>query len=262
MLKASGWSAALILVALAPNPDVKTRELEYRAGETVLHGFVAWDDAAPGKRPGVLVIHEWWGLNEHARNQARRLARAGYVGFALDMYGEGKHATDAAGAQALVQAAMKDPAEMVARFQAALDQLKQDPHVDPERVAVLGYCFGGTVALVMAQSGVDLDAVVTFHGGLANARPPEPKPVQARILILTGADDPFVPGEQVTTFVDQLKAAGASIDVVSYPGARHSFTNPDAGARGMEQLAYNAEADRRSWQAMLALLNEVWPAGH
>jgi len=123
--------------------DIKTREIEYRVGETVLQGFIAWDDAAPGKRPGVLVVHEWWGHNQHARNQARRLAEAGYVGFALDMYGKGKTTTHPQDAQAFATEATKDPAVEAARFNAAMAELKRDPHVDSTRLAAIGYCFGG-----------------------------------------------------------------------------------------------------------------------
>src|SRR5438046_4050800 len=193
----SGLATPIVLLSLSPrSATVKTRELEYRQGETLLQGFVAWDDAARGRRPGVLVVHEWWGHNEHARNQARRLAEAGYVGFALDMYGKGKVTTHPQDAQAFVSEVTKDPAVLAARFNAALEQLKRDPHVDPRRIAGVGYCFGGAVVLGMARAGADLAAVVTFHGALATQTPAQPGKVKARILVLTGAADPFVPPEQ------------------------------------------------------------------
>jgi len=236
-----GFAMTAVLLTLSPeSATVKTREIEYRQGDTVLQGFLAWDDAAPGKRPGVLVVHEWWGHNEHARNQARRLAEAGYVGFALDMYGKGK-----------------DPAVVVARFNAALDQLKRDPHVDTTRIAAIGYCFGGAVVLDMARAGAPLAAVVTFHGALATKAPAQPGKVKARILVLAGGADPFVPPEQIEAFKRELQAAGARFEVIVYPGAKHGFTNPTASQYGMEQLAYNAEADRQSWAAMLKLFKEV-----
>jgi dienelactone hydrolase len=250
--------AALLACASAAAAEVKTREVEYSQGETTLQGFVAWDDALPGKRPGVLVVHEWWGLNEHARNQARRLAEAGYVGFALDMFGKGKVTSHPADAQGFVQEAMKDPAAMAARFQAAKEQLAQDPHVDPERIAAIGYCFGGAVVLGMARSGMDLDAVVSFHGALATEQRAEKGKVKAQLLVLTGGADPFVPKEQVEALKKEMKAAGAKCHVISYPGVKHSFTNPKAGEAGMEQLAYDAEADRKSWKAMLDLFGKVW----
>jgi dienelactone hydrolase len=255
-----GFAMTAVLLSLAPGrANIKTRDVEYRQGDTVLQGFVAWDDAIAGKRPGVLVVHEWWGMNEHSRKQARRLAEAGYVGFALDMYGKGKVATHPQDAQAFVAEVTKDPAVLAARFNAALEQLKHDPHVDPTRIAAIGYCFGGAVVLDMARAGTDLAAVATFHGALATKTPAQPGKVKARLLVLTGAADPFVPPEQVAAFQSEMKAAGAQVEVVSYPGAKHGFTNPDAAQYGMSQLAYDPEADRQSWAALLKLLNEVFP---
>ncbi len=245
-----GWSAA--------SAAIKTREVEYRQGETTLQGFLAWDGAAKGGRPGVLVVLEWWGHNEHARNQASRLAKAGYVGFALDMYGKGKVAAHPKDAEAFVSEATRDPAVVNARFNAALDLLKKDPHVDPERIAAIGYCFGGAVVLGMARSGADLDAVVSFHGALATRLPAGKGQVRARVLVLTGAADPMVPPEQVEAFKSEMTAAGARFEVVSFPGARHSFTNPQADRAGMDGLAYDQEADRKSWAAMLNLFRQVF----
>ncbi len=255
-----GLAMAAVLLSQSPgNADVKTRELEYRQGETVLQGFIAWDDAARGKRPGVLVVHEWWGHNEHARNQARRLAEAGYVGLALDMFGKGKVATHPQDAQAFVNEVTKDPAVLAARFNAALEQLKRDPHVDTTRIAAIGYCFGGAVVLDMARAGAPLGAVVTFHGALATKTPAQSGKVKARVLVLTGGADPFVPPEQVEAFKREMQAAGGRFEVISYPGAKHGFTNPDAAKYGMPQLAYDADADRQSWTAMLKLFKEVFP---
>jgi|SRR5690349_4715824 len=254
-----GWALAAAVLVAPGRADIKTRDVEYRQGDTVLQGFVAWDDAARGKRPGVLVVHEWWGMNQHARNQARRLAEAGYVGFALDMYGKGKVTTHPQEAQAFAAEATKDPAVMAARFNAALEQLKHDPHVDSTRIAAIGYCFGGAVVLGMARSGADLAAVVTFHGALATQSPAQPGKVKARVLVLAGGADPFVPPDQVEAFKREMQAAGARYEVVVYPGAKHGFTNPDAAQYGMSQLAYNAEADRESWAAMRKLFREVFP---
>src|SRR5689334_10730136 len=258
------YRLALIIVWLTFAPQtpnqatIQTKEVEYRQGSTVLKGFIAWDDAVSGKRPGVLVVHEWWGLNDHARNQARRLAEAGYVGFALDMYGAGKVTTHPQDAQAFATEATKDPAVVAARFNAALELLKLDPHVDPARIAAIGYCFGGGVVLDMARSGADLSAVVSFHGSLGTKNPAQPGKVKARILVLAGGADPFVPPEQVEAFRKEMQAAGARFDIVTYPGAKHGFTNPDAASYGMPQLAYDPAADRQSWAAMLKLFHEVF----
>ncbi len=248
----------LLTFASAASAEVQTREVEYKQGDTVLVGLIAWDGAAKGKRPGVLVVHEWWGHNEHARNQARRLAEAGYVGFALDMYGKGKVTTHPKDAEAFMTEATKDPAVIAARFNAALEQLKQDPHVAPAKIAAIGYCFGGSVVLGRARAGADLDAVVSFHGALATKSPAEKGKVKARVLVLTGAADPMVPPEQVEAFNKEMNAAGAKFQVVSYPGAKHGFTNPDADKAGMDALAYNAEADKKSWAAMLELFTQVF----
>ena len=253
---------ALASVAVA---EVRTRVIEYRQGDTVLQGLIAWNDAVAGPRPGVLVVHEWWGHNEHARNQARRLAEAGYVGFAIDMYGKGKVATHPKDAEAFMTEAVRSPEVAVARFNAALEQLKRDPGVDPGRISAIGYCFGGAVVLTMARAGADLDAVASFHGALghhgAHAAPAAggPRRIKPRLLVLTGAADPMVPPQEVDAFRREMEAAGATFEVISYRGARHSFTNPDADKAGMEALAYDAEADRQSWAALLALLRQVYP---
>ena len=255
MLVAAGM---LLLFASPAAAEVQTREIEYKQGDTVLAGLIAWDGAAKGKRPGVLVVHEWWGHNEHARNQARRLAEAGYVGFALDMFGKGKVTTHPKEAEAFMTEATKDPAALAARFNAALELLKQDSHVAPDRIAAIGYCFGGSVVLGRARAGADLAAVVSFHGALATKSPAEKGKVKARVLVLTGAADPFVPAEQVEAFNREMTAAGAKFQVVSYPGAKHGFTNPDVDKVGMDALAYNAEADQKSWAAMLELFTQVF----
>ena len=251
-------AAALLALTSSVSAAVRTKDVEYRQGDTVLQGFFAWDDAAKGRRPGVLVVHEWWGHNEHARDQAKRLAQAGYVGFALDMYGKGKVATHPKDAEAFMTEATKDPAVLTARFNAALEQLKRDPHVDPDQIAAIGYCFGGGVVLGMARSGADLDAVVTFHGHLATKTPAGKGKIKARILVLTGADDPMIPPRQVEAFKSEMTAAGVKFEVISYPGAKHSFTNPQADKTGMDGLAYNADADAKSWAAMLDLFHQVF----
>lgn len=257
-LLAAAMAVALVVRATTAFAAVKTKEIEYKQGETVLQGYMAWDDAAKGKRPGVLVVHEWWGQNAHARKQAERLAKAGYVGFALDMYGKGKLATHPADAQAFAAEATKDPAVTKARFDAALDLLKADGHVNPDKIAAFGYCFGGAVVLGMARAGEDLKGVVTFHGALATEHPAEKGAVKARILANVGDADTLVPADQVTAFEAEMKAAGADCKVLHYAGAKHSFTNPDAGTHGMDALAYNAKADHASWDASMKFLKEIF----
>ena len=237
--------------------DIQAREFEYRVGTTTLKGYLAWDASRTDRRPGVLVVHEWWGHNQHARNQARRLAEAGYVGMALDMYGDGKVTAHPDSAQAFVAEAMKDPEAMQARFLAALDQLKQDAHVDSTKVAAIGYCFGGRIVLSEARSGAGLAAVASFHGALPSGAV-EPGRVKARVLVLTGEADPMVPATELTRFSSEMTTAGARFEIVSYPGAKHSFTNPDADKVGMDGLGYDAAADQQSWAQMLKMFREVF----
>lgn len=243
--------------ATPPGPDIQTREIEYQVGATKLKGFIAWDASKTDRRPGVVVVHEWWGHNEHARAQARRLAEAGYVGMALDMYGDGKVTNHPDTAQAFVAEASKDPAGQNARFLAALAQLKQDAHVDSTRVAAIGYCFGGYVVLSQARGGADLDAVASFHGALPSGKV-DSGAVKARVLVLTGAADPMVPATEVVRFTAEMTAAGARFEVVSYPGVQHSFTNREADSHGMAGLHYDAAADQQSWAAMLKMFAEVF----
>ncbi|MFN0179954.1 MAG: dienelactone hydrolase family protein [Gemmatimonadales bacterium] len=243
--------------AAAAGPDIQTREIEYQVGATKLKGFLAWDASKTDRRPGVVVVHEWWGHNQHARDQARRLAEGGYVGMALDMYGDGRVTNHPDTAQAFVAAASKDPAGQNARFLAAIAQLKLDAHVDSTRIAAIGYCFGGYVVLSQARAGADLGAVASFHGALPSGKI-DSGTVRARILVLTGAADPMVPATEVDRFSAEMTAAGARFEVISYPGAQHSFTNPDADSHGMAGLRYDAATDRQSWAAMMKLFAEVF----
>ncbi len=243
----------------AARAEVKTQEVEYTQGQTKLAGFVAWDDAQKGKRPGIIVVHEWWGHNQHARNQAIRLAKAGYVGFALDMYGKGKVTTHPQDAQAFVAEVNKDPAVKKARFLAALAELKKLPQVDPQKIGAIGYCFGGGVVLDMARSGEDLAVVGIFHGSLASSLKAKPG-IKPRILVMTGAADPMIDSKQVEAFRKEMTAAGAHFEIITYPDAKHSFTNPDSDKVGMPGLGYNAAADKASWEELVKVLHEVFGA--
>jgi dienelactone hydrolase len=239
-------------------PDVRTRDITYTQNGTSLKGLLAWDENADGKRAGVLVVHEWWGHDEHARNQARRLAEEGYVALAVDMYGDGKTADTPDHAQQMMTEAVKDPQVAVARFNAARAALTADARVDPEKIAAIGYCFGGAVVLNMARAGHDLDAVVSFHGALQPAFTAAPGTIKPEILALTGEADPMVPADQVEAFRKEMTDAGARFRIVSYPGAKHSFTNPKAESHGMPQLGYNEAAARSSWTEMLELFRRIF----
>ena len=248
---------ALAALPLAAGAAVKTQPVEYQQAGTPLQGFFAFEDGAKGKRPGVLVVHEWWGHNEHARVQARRLAEAGYVAFALDMYGKGKVAKHPEDAKAFMTEATKDPAVVKARFDAALALLKKDERVDASKVGVVGYCMGGAIALAMARSGADVQAVSTFHAAMP---PPSDQPlakgqVKPRIQIHTGADDPMVQPAQIDAFLKPLQEAGAQVELIAYPGVKHSFTNPAADQVGMEALKYDKGADEKSWAATMKLFS-------
>jgi dienelactone hydrolase len=251
-------AAALLALAGRANAEVKTQEIEYEQGGTPLQGFLALPDGS-GKRPGVLVIHEWWGHNAHARNQAKKLAQAGYVAFALDMYGKGKVATHPKDAAAFMKEVTNDPDVVAARFNAALDTLKKQERVDPEKIAVVGYCMGGTIALGMARAGADVDAVATFHAGVKpTGAPAEKGKFKPRVLVQTGGEDPMIPKEQVVAFEQEMKAAGVDAQVVTYPKAKHSFTNPEAEKAGMDALAYDATADKESWKKLTSFLKKTF----
>ncbi|HID48009.1 MAG TPA: dienelactone hydrolase family protein [Chromatiales bacterium] len=247
--------------------EVVGREVDYRAGGAAFKGYLAWDDALRGKRPGVLVVHEWWGHNAYARKRARMLAGLGYVALAVDMYGEGRQASHPGDASKFSSAVMNDLPAAEARFLAAYRLLQRQPQVDPGRIAAIGYCFGGGVVLAMARRGVALDGVVSFHGSLMAGAPAQPGKVIARVLVLNGADDPFVTAEQRAAFKRDMAQAGVTYEMIDYPGATHSFTNPDADRLGKQfqlPLAYSARADQESWNKMQEFFRQIFsrPAGH
>lgn len=239
---------------------MKEQEVEYKAGDVPCKGFIAHDDAAKEKRPAVIVVHEWWGTSDHARDVARKLAQAGFVGFALDMYGNGKQADNPQTASQMSGEIGKNPALLRERFDAARDFVNKQPGVDPSRTAALGYCFGGMVVLNVARMGENLGGVVSFHGLLGTGTPAQPGQVKAKVLVLNGADDPFVPKDQVDGFEKEMKAAKVDYRLVNYPGGKHAFTNPAATERGKKfnlPLEYNADIDKKSWDEALAFLKDV-----
>ncbi len=253
------FSLIALLAYLAPAlAAVQSRAIDYSDGDTPLRGYLFWDDAAQGKRPGVLVVHEWWGLNDYAKSRAHQLAELGYVAFALDMYGIGKVTQHPDEAGAWMKTVNANVAGWVRRAAAGLDVLKQQPMVDASRVAAIGYCFGGATVQQMAYAGLDLAGVVSFHGALTLPAEDQTGRIKARILIAHGNADPFATDAQLDALRAALDRSGADWDMLILGGAKHGFTNPDAGAYGMAQLAYNAKADRRSWQAMLQMFADLF----
>jgi dienelactone hydrolase len=238
----------------------QSKEVAYSHGGKSFKGHLVWDDATPGKRPGVLVLHEWWGLDEYAKKRAEQLAGMGYVAFAADMYGEGKVAEHPDDAKKMSSEVRANVENWRGRAQAALDVLKKDERVDPSKLAAIGYCFGGSTALQLAYGGADLDAVVTFHAGLPTPTPEQAKAVKAQVLVCHGADDKFVSEESIQKLKEALDAASVKFRVESYPGAVHSFTVPGADKHKVPGLAYNAEADKKSWASMKAVFDEVFGA--
>jgi dienelactone hydrolase len=235
--------------------------VEYTAGDVTLKGYLAYDDAADGPRPGILVVHEWWGHNEYARRRARMLAEMGYTALAVDMYGDGKVAGHPDDAGKFAGEVKKNMGSARGRFEAALRLLQAHATTDAGRTAAIGYCFGGGVVLQMAREGVDLDAVVSFHGSLSTDQSAAPGAVKARVLVCHGAADAFVPQAEIEAFKAEMAAAGADMKFVAYPGAKHSFTNPEADTVAEQfglNIAYHPEADQQSWQDMQAFLKDVF----
>jgi dienelactone hydrolase len=258
--------ASMLFVLLATGftsaeATVIGKNVENSAQGVVLKGYIAYDNKVRGKRPGVLVVHEWWGLNEYARKRARMLAELGYTALAVDMYGEGKQAMHPDDAKKFSSETMKNFDTAKARFIAGMDFLKKQPTVDAGRIAAIGYCFGGGVVLNMARQGVDLKGVASFHGSLAAVKPAVPGMVKAKLRVYTGADDKFVPAEAVEAFKKEMAEAKADFKVIAYPGAIHSFTNPDATELGKKYnlpLAYNEKADKESWEDMKKFLDMIF----
>jgi dienelactone hydrolase len=226
-----------------------------------MKGYLTYDESVTEKRPGVLVVPEWWGLNDYAKRRARMLAGLGYVALGVDMYGDGNVATTPDEAGKLSSGVMKNFDMGRARFMAAMDFLKQQPAVDASRIAAIGYCFGGGVVLNMARQGVDLRGVASFHGSLNAVKPAQPGAVKAKILVLHGGADKFITPEQIEAFKQEMKSAGGDFRFISYPGATHSFTNPEATELGKKfnmPVAYNAEADRQSWDELREFLKNIF----
>lgn len=239
---------------------IHSEPVTYRAGDTTLRGFLA-TTATQDARPGVLVVHEWWGLNDYIRRRARMLAELGYTALAVDMYGDGRVADNPAEAGALMTAVLNDRKAAEARFAAGFDLLKAQPGTDGNRIAAIGYCFGGAVVLHAARLGLPLRGVVSFHGALGSMHTPTPGGVRAKILVCHGAADSLVPDSDVAAFKHEMDQARADYRFVTYDNALHGFTNPDADTNGKKYgipLAYDAVADQRSWQDMREFLTRIF----
>lgn len=244
-------SALLALfVASAASAEIRTEVVEYETGGVTFEGHVYWDDAKAGKRPGVLVVHEWWGCNDYARRRASDLAALGYVGFACDMYGKGSVTTDPAMAGKLAGAVKKDLPLLRARAMAGLQQLSGFRFTDSEKLGAIGFCFGGSVVLELARAGADIDAVASFHGGLATTQPAEPGTIKAEVLVLNGAEDPMVSEAERTGFMTEMRTAKARWSFVELGGAVHSFTNPAANAMNNPAVKHDQRAEEQSFGMM------------
>ena len=227
--------------------------LEYKSGDILCEGWQVYDDAVSGKLPGVLVVHQWTGISEHEKEAARKLAALGYNVLVADIYGKGvRPQPPAAGKEAGKYKA--DRVLLRARVNAALDVLSRDARTDASKIAATGYCFGGTTVIELARSGAKVKGVVSFHGGLDSPTPADGKNIKAKVLVLHGADDPFVAAKDIAAFNAEMKAHGVDQKFVSYPGAVHSFTHKAAGDDNSKGAAYNADADKASWAEMKQFL--------
>jgi dienelactone hydrolase len=263
-------SILLIVILISSCADKKheekktgivTTEVDYYSDGTTLKGFIAYDGEIKGKRPGVLIVHEWWGHNDYVRKRAKMIAELGYTALALDMFGDGKQANHPDDAGKFAMEVFNNMDISKAKFEAAMKLLKAQPTTDTEQIAAIGYCFGGGVVLHMARFGLELDAIVSFHGALQTGQPAEQDKVKGRLLVCNGADDPMTTPAQIEAFKKEMSDAGVHYKFINYPGAMHSFTNPIADSVGKKfniPLAYNKEADEKSWAEMQALFSEVF----
>jgi dienelactone hydrolase len=252
--------AAGIAALMSTSVVLAGEEITYSADGTTLKGYIARPAGASGKRPAVLVVHEWWGNNAYSRKRADMLAELGYVALAVDMFGDGKTVDNPKEAGALAGEASKNMDVSEKRFAAARALLAGQPDVDAKRIAAIGYCFGGGMALQMARRGVDLAGVVSFHGSLGTQTPAKTGAVKAKLLVLNGAADPFVKPDTIAAFKKEMQDAGVAYTFIDYPGAVHAFTNPAATENGKKfnlPLAYDADADKKSWAEMEGFLKTV-----
>ena len=247
-----------VACAISTQAKIVTKTIDYKQGDATLEGFLAYDDAISGPRPGVLVVHQWMGLTDYEKHRAEMLAQLGYVAFCADIYGKGIRPKDAREAGGQAGKYKSDRALLRARVNAGLDELLKQPQVDPNQVAAIGYCFGGTTVIELALSGANVKGVVSFHGGLDAPNPADAKNIKCKVLALAGADDPFQKPEDLAAFEQEMRNAKVDWQITFYGGAVHSFTQPMAGNDNSKGAAYNEKADKRSWQAMKDFFAEIF----
>lgn len=255
-MRGVAFAAALIAAPLAC-AEIVTETLTYEHDGVALEGYLAYDGAKSGKLPAVLVVHEWWGLNDFARERARALAELGYVAFAVDMYGKDRVTSDPNEAGRLAGQFRGNAELWRRRFKAGMDAAHAHPRVDNTRIAAIGFCFGGSTVLSAAAAGYDLKAVVSFHGSLAPIADADAKQIKARILVLHGAADTLVPDAAVNAFQDSLRKSNADWEFVTYAGAKHGFMNAAADDLGMAGVGYDRRAAERAWRQMRICLDEA-----
>lgn len=248
----------LALGVVSAQAELRTETITYKLGETTLEGHLAYDDAVKGKRPAVLIVHQWKGLSDYEKKRAEMLTKLGYLVFAADIYGQGIRPTNPQDAAAMSAKYKNDRPLLRARVQAGLDVLKKHELADASKVAAMGYCFGGTTVLELARSGAELNGVVSFHGGLSTPNIADAKNIKCKVLALHGADDPFVPPAEVSAFEAEMRDAKVDWQLVSYGGSVHSFTDWNAGSDNSKGAAYNKKADERSWEAMKSFFAELF----
>jgi dienelactone hydrolase len=257
MLRNTATLVTVLLIAGTAPAAVVTKVVEYEYDGTKLKGFLAYDDTVKEKRPGVLVIHEWWGLNDYAKDRCKKLAELGYVAFAVDMYGDGKTVNHPDDARKMATTVRENLKTWRGRAEAGLKQLASQPNVDSSKLAAIGYCFGGSTCLQLAYSGADLKAVATFHAALPTPSPEEAKAIKPRIYIAHGADDFFIPKEAIDKFKTALDSAQVKFTFEAFPGVVHSFTVPEADQANIKGMKYDKAADEKSWKEMQALFKEM-----
>jgi dienelactone hydrolase len=256
------WKVFLLIIlallfSAEAHAKIIARLVEYKHGEAILEGYLAYDDAIDARRPGVLVVHEWWGLNNYVKKRTEQLAGLGYVAFALDMYGKEMSTEDRKEAARLAGQFRGKPL-MRHRAQAGLKVLADNKRVDPKRIAAIGFCFGGTTVLELAYSGADLIGIVSFHGGLTMPKPEDMKNIKAKVLVLHGAEDPVGPSEKAVAFQESMRKVGVDWQMIFYGGVVHAFTNPAAGNDKTRGAAYDEKAARRSWKHMQMFFKEIF----
>lgn len=247
-----------LLSAASSWAEIKTQVVQYTHDGQALEGWVAYDDAKTGKRPAVLIAHQWKGLGDYEKKRAEMLAKLGYVAFAADIYGKGVRPSERGAAAAEAGKYKNNRALLRGRVNAALTQLRKHDLVDGSKIAAIGYCFGGTTVLELARSGAEVDGVVSFHGGLGSPTPEDAEKIKGKVLVLHGAVDPFVPTDEVLAFGEEMSNANVDWQLVAYGGAVHSFTDRNAGNDPSTGSAYDEKADKRSWEDMRQFFREIF----